>query len=214
MGRGAVYILTGIFPLSTSTGQLQILYAGKAHPADEQGKAIIKEIYQASRQLNGNIKMAYIPNYEMYRAKFLVAGVDVWLNTPLRPMEASGTSGMKAARFFNWTRSHYSECVVNIISGIMVLLDLQGCFAQIPQLVARPARSLGFGRSDLALCCRLASTNASKRANICGSVAVRLSGCHCTPTIKGAVVCSMPSITPSGAWAVTTNPGARSLTAW
>ena len=57
----------------------------------------IKEIHQASRQLNNEIKIAYITNYDMYRARFLVSGVDVWLNTPLRPMEASGTSGMKAA---------------------------------------------------------------------------------------------------------------------
>jgi len=70
---------------------------GKAHPADSEGKALIKEIHRASRQLNNEIKIAYIPNYDMYRARFLVSGVDVWLNTPLRPMEASGTSGMKAA---------------------------------------------------------------------------------------------------------------------
>jgi len=83
--------------IAAESGRLQILYAGKAHPADAHGKALIKEIHQTGRQLNDDIKMAYIPNYDMYRAKFLVSGVDVWLNTPLRPMEASGTSGMKAA---------------------------------------------------------------------------------------------------------------------
>ena len=83
--------------MASEAGRLQILFAGKAHPADTQGKALIKEIHQAGRQLNDDIKMAYIPNYDMYRAKFLVSGVDIWLNTPQRPMEASGTSGMKAA---------------------------------------------------------------------------------------------------------------------
>ena len=83
--------------MASESGRLQILFAGKAHPADTQGKALIKEIHQAGRQLNDDIKLAYIPNYDMYRAKFLISGVDIWLNTPLRPMEASGTSGMKAA---------------------------------------------------------------------------------------------------------------------
>lgn len=83
--------------IASQSGQLQIVYAGKAHPADDKGKALIKEIYHTSRQLNDFIRMVYISNYDMYRAKLLVSGVDVWLNTPLRPMEASGTSGMKAA---------------------------------------------------------------------------------------------------------------------
>jgi starch phosphorylase len=83
--------------IAADSGRIQVLYAGKAHPADAQGKALIKEIHQAGTHLNDDIKMAYIPNYDMYRARFLVSGVDVWLNTPLQPMEASGTSGMKAA---------------------------------------------------------------------------------------------------------------------
>jgi len=83
--------------MASEFGHMQILYAGKAHPADEKGKALIKEIHRVGRRLNDDLKLAYIPNYDMYRAKFLVSGVDVWLNTPLRPMEASGTSGMKAA---------------------------------------------------------------------------------------------------------------------
>ncbi|NNL75195.1 MAG: alpha-glucan family phosphorylase, partial [Desulfobacterales bacterium] len=83
--------------IAAESGRLQFIFAGKAHPADAQAKALIKELYQTGRQLNDAVKMVYIPNYDMYRAKFLVSGVDVWLNTPLRPMEASGTSGMKAA---------------------------------------------------------------------------------------------------------------------
>ena len=83
--------------IAAKAGPIQIVYAGKAHPADTLGKSLIKEIYQAGIQLNKGVKLVYISNYDMYRAKFMVAGVDVWLNTPMRPMEASGTSGMKAA---------------------------------------------------------------------------------------------------------------------
>ena len=75
----------------------QLVMAGKAHPRDEGGKALIHEIHGQMRQLTGDIPMAFLPNYDMALAKLLVAGADVWLNTPLPPMEASGTSGMKAA---------------------------------------------------------------------------------------------------------------------
>jgi starch phosphorylase len=78
-------------------GPVQIIYAGKAHPRDENGKALIKTIHDKIRQIRDKVSICYLANYDMYRAKLLVGGVDVWLNTPLRPMEASGTSGMKAA---------------------------------------------------------------------------------------------------------------------
>jgi starch phosphorylase len=79
------------------TGKIQIIYSGKAHPKDEQGKQIIKKIFSYIQRLKGKIKIAFIQNYNMETALKLVSGVDVWLNTPLRPLEASGTSGMKAA---------------------------------------------------------------------------------------------------------------------
>ena len=75
----------------------QVVMAGKAHPRDEGGKALIQEIHVHMRDLADEIPMAFLPNYEMALAKALVAGADVWLNTPLPPYEASGTSGMKAA---------------------------------------------------------------------------------------------------------------------
>ncbi len=75
----------------------QLVMAGKAHPRDEGGKALIAEIHAHTRSLAGDIPMAFLPNYDMALAKTLVAGADVWLNTPLPPYEASGTSGMKAA---------------------------------------------------------------------------------------------------------------------
>ena len=78
-------------------GKLQIIYAGKAHPRDNAGKRNIEEICRKARELDGDIKMVYLPDYAMDLASKLVSGVDVWLNTPMRPREASGTSGMKAA---------------------------------------------------------------------------------------------------------------------
>lgn len=78
-------------------GKLQIIYAGKAHPHDDNGKRIIQGINEYRQRLRGKVKIAFLPGYDMDIALKLVAGVDVWLNTPLRPLEASGTSGMKAA---------------------------------------------------------------------------------------------------------------------
>jgi starch phosphorylase len=75
----------------------QIVLAGKAHPRDAGGKAIIERIHAWARELQGIVTVAFLPGYGMELARTLVAGADVWLNTPLRPLEASGTSGMKAA---------------------------------------------------------------------------------------------------------------------
>jgi starch phosphorylase len=79
------------------TGKLQIVYAGKAHPRDEAGKSLIEKIFSLKEMLKDKIKIAYLKNYDMEIALRLVSGVDIWMNTPLRPLEASGTSGMKAA---------------------------------------------------------------------------------------------------------------------
>lgn len=79
------------------TGKIQIIYAGKAHPKDNIGKELIQGIFSSIERLKGKIKIAFVENYNMEIALKLVSGVDVWLNTPLRPLEASGTSGMKAA---------------------------------------------------------------------------------------------------------------------
>ncbi|MBI5056901.1 MAG: alpha-glucan family phosphorylase [Nitrospirae bacterium] len=78
-------------------GKIQIIYAGKAHPKDTVGKQLIEKIFAYKQELKGKIKIAFIQNYNMEVALKLVSGVDIWLNTPLRPLEASGTSGMKAA---------------------------------------------------------------------------------------------------------------------
>jgi starch phosphorylase len=76
---------------------VQIIFAGKSHPADEPGKALIREIYNLSRSPEFAGKIIFLENYDMDMARHLVSGVDVWLNNPIRPHEASGTSGMKAA---------------------------------------------------------------------------------------------------------------------
>jgi len=74
-----------------------VVLAGKAHPRDEQGKELVRQLHAHGRALAGDVPIAFLPNYDMTFARSLVAGVDVWLNTPLPPLEASGTSGMKAA---------------------------------------------------------------------------------------------------------------------
>lgn len=76
---------------------IQIIYSGKAHPKDGEGKEIIKRIVKNIGELKGKVKIVFIENYDIDVSKMLVSGVDLWLNTPLRPKEASGTSGMKAA---------------------------------------------------------------------------------------------------------------------
>ncbi len=84
--------------IAEKIGGLQILYAGKAHPADDLGKGLIREVFRAaSRVKSPSLRVVYLENYDWELGATLTQGVDVWVNTPLRPYEASGTSGMKAA---------------------------------------------------------------------------------------------------------------------
>jgi len=83
--------------IARSVGPFQLVYAGKAHPRDEAGKAIIRRIFEAAAVLAHDVRVVYLENYDMALGKLICSGVDIWLNTPLRPQEASGTSGMKAA---------------------------------------------------------------------------------------------------------------------
>jgi starch phosphorylase len=83
--------------LGSAERPLQIVLAGKAHPADEGGKALIQKIVEFTRDPRSNGRVIFLEDYEMSLARDLVQGVDVWLNNPRRPHEASGTSGMKAA---------------------------------------------------------------------------------------------------------------------
>jgi glycogen phosphorylase len=98
--KRADLLLHDISRLKTIAGRhgcLQVIYGGKAHPNDRGGKEVIQRIIQLRDALKPEVKLVYLQNYEMDQARLLTSGVDVWLNTPQPPLEASGTSGMKAA---------------------------------------------------------------------------------------------------------------------
>lgn len=78
-------------------GKIQFVFSGKAHPRDEGGKALIKSIFDSAKDLEEEIPVAFLEDYSMATGLAMTGGVDIWLNNPIRPMEASGTSGMKAA---------------------------------------------------------------------------------------------------------------------
>ena len=83
--------------LEIGEGKLQFVFGGKAHPKDEDGKKVIQRIIQQAEKMKGKIELVYLENYNMDVAFRFIPGVDLWLNNPMRPLEASGTSGMKAA---------------------------------------------------------------------------------------------------------------------
>ncbi|MDB4879243.1 MAG: alpha-glucan phosphorylase, partial [Gemmatimonadetes bacterium] len=83
--------------IARSVGRIQIVFGGKAHPHDGGGKELIRRIFSAKERLGDLVKIVYVENYEMGLAHKMVSGVDLWLNNPMKPLEASGTSGMKAA---------------------------------------------------------------------------------------------------------------------
>lgn len=83
--------------ISRNSGAIQVVYAGKAHPRDHEGKLLIQRLHQLLQQVRPDVRVVYLENYDMALGQLVTAGVDVWLNTPEPPLEASGTSGMKAA---------------------------------------------------------------------------------------------------------------------
>jgi starch phosphorylase len=83
--------------IALGRGKLQILFAGKAHDKDGEGRKLVREIVAMSHRLRGELRIGFLTNYNMWLGHKLTAGVDVWLNNPVRPLEACGTSGMKAA---------------------------------------------------------------------------------------------------------------------
>lgn len=86
-----------LFNIAREKGEIQLVFAGKAHPKDYSGKELIQNIISESNKTSKHIKIIYLENYDMDLGKLLTGGVDLWLNTPRKPKEASGTSGMKAA---------------------------------------------------------------------------------------------------------------------
>ena len=83
--------------IARNAGRIQFVFGGKSHPRDEQGQALIRNIFAAAAALGDDVPVVYIENYDMESAALICAGVDLWLNNPVPPQEASGTSGMKAA---------------------------------------------------------------------------------------------------------------------
>jgi starch phosphorylase len=83
--------------IARDVGPIQLVYAGKAHPRDDGGKKIIRQVFEGASSLSDVIRTVYVENYDMNWGRLITSGVDLWLNTPMRPQEASGTSGMKAA---------------------------------------------------------------------------------------------------------------------
>ena len=83
--------------ITEKVGPIQIIYAGKAHPKDHTGKEAIKKIFKVMKTIDNSVRITFINNYDITIGKMMTSGVDLWLNTPRRPKEASGTSGMKAA---------------------------------------------------------------------------------------------------------------------
>jgi starch phosphorylase len=86
-----------LYEIGKKVGPMQIVFGGKAHPRDEGGKELIRRIYAAAEKLKGRVQVVYLENYDMAVAAKMCAGVDLWVNNPMKPLEASGTSGMKAA---------------------------------------------------------------------------------------------------------------------
>jgi starch phosphorylase len=83
--------------IAKDVGPFQIIYAGKAHPKDGTGKDIVRHIFRAKRALKKSITVVFLDNYDLDLGGLMTSGSDLWLNTPMFPLEASGTSGMKAA---------------------------------------------------------------------------------------------------------------------
>ena len=117
----------------------QIVLAGKAHPHDDGGKQLIETVHRHRRELANTIPIAFVPNYDMDVARVITAGVDVWLNTPLRPLEASGTSGMKAA--FNGVPS------LSVLDGWWV----EGCIEGVTGWAVGDSADSPNGQDELAL---------------------------------------------------------------
>lgn len=89
--------LDRLLAIHEGAGRFQFVFGGKAHPRDDAGKALIRRIFEAVARLAGRLTVVYLEDYDMTLARIVTAGVDLWLNTPQEPLEASGTSGMKAA---------------------------------------------------------------------------------------------------------------------
>jgi starch phosphorylase len=132
--------------IAAKGGGLQVVYAGKAHPHDDPGKEMIKQIFHLAGQLKPQIPVVYLADYGMELGKLMTSGVDVWLNTPQPPLEASGTSGMKAA--LNGVPSlsildgWWLEGHIEGVTGWSIGMQAHGTDAEAEERTARDADSL------------------------------------------------------------------------
>ncbi len=155
--------------IASQRGGLQIIYAGKAHPQDQAGKEQIERIFRARDLLRDKIKIAYLTNYSMEIGKMMTAGVDLWLNTPQPPMEASGTSGMKAAvngvPSFSVLDGWWIEGCVEGVTGWSIGPP-DGLASQLPITATMRRRfTTSSGRSS----CRSITTIATASWMLCGT---------------------------------------------
>jgi glycogen phosphorylase len=134
------YNLDRLRAIAAKGGGLQIIFAGKAHPQDLQGKKLIQRVFEAKEALKPQLRVAYLENYDMALARRLIPGVDVWLNTPQPPLEASGTSGMKAA--------------LNGVPSLSVLDGwwIEGCIEGVTGWAIGGACKVGASPADRAAC--------------------------------------------------------------
>ena len=126
----------------------QLVLAGKAHPQDEGGKALIQRVIEFARDARSGGRVIFLDDYEMTLARYLVQGVDVWLNTPRRPLEASGRQGMKAALngvlncsiLDGWWVEGYSPETGFAIGDESVAVERRGAGRRRPRRALRSAR--------------------------------------------------------------------------
>jgi starch phosphorylase len=155
--------------IARDLGPLQLVYGGKAHPHDTGGKDLIRRVFGGTTAVSDTIRSAYVENYDMRWGKLLTSGVDLWLNNPMRPQEASGTSGMKAALngvpsfsvVDGWWIEGYIEGVTGwSIGSSDIAEDLASEVAAlydklereiVPMFYGRPKRYLEVMRSAIAL---------------------------------------------------------------
>jgi starch phosphorylase len=151
--------------LVRTAGPVQVLVSGKAHPRDDRGKAMISTVLRSAAALKGDVEVVFLPNYDLGLARALCAGTDLWLNMPVRPNEASGTSGMKAA--LNGVPSAgvldgwWIEGCIDGVTGWSVVADDEAGDATalfgrlereiVPRFYGDPAAYISVGRSALAL---------------------------------------------------------------
>jgi hypothetical protein len=117
--------------IAREVGPLELVFAGKAHPRDEPGKELIRRVFECAQELRGEVRVVYLENHDLALAKLLSAGVDLWLNTPRPPQEASGTSGMKAA--------HNGVPSLSVLDGWWIEGHIEGVTGWS---IGRPSRGL------------------------------------------------------------------------